>query len=153
MVGKTSCKVGAHNNQTVRFPGSSIAFSSALAADSVKRSASSMTTTRHPPIAGAQATRVSSSRISSILIDKPSVRIISTSACVPVLAALQSEQVPHPSLLQIRAEAKATAADDRPLPGGPVNNQACVISCDSSPLRAAATAPSRIFTRWDCPTN
>ena len=79
--------------------------------------------------------------------------MISTSACVPALAALQSAQVPHPSLLQIRAEANATAADDRPLPGGPVNNQACVISCDSSPLRAAATAPSRIFTRWACPTN
>ena len=107
-----------------------------------------MTTTRHPPIAGTHATRVSSSRISSILIDKPSVRIISTSACVPALAARQLTQVPQPSLLQIRAEANAIAADDRPLPGGPVNNQACVISWDSSLLRAAATAPSRIFIKW-----
>ena len=39
MVGRTSCNVGAHNNQTVRFPGSSIAFNKALAADSVRRPA------------------------------------------------------------------------------------------------------------------
>ena len=148
MVGNTSCRVGAQSNQTVRFPGSSIAFSSAFAADSVRRSASSITTTRQPPIAGAHATRVNSSRISSIFIERPSVRIISTSECVPDLAARQLVQVPQPSLLQIRAQAKATAADDRPLPGGPVKSQACVISCDSSPLRAAATAPSRIFTKW-----
>ena len=58
-----------------------------------------------------------------------------------VLAALQSEHVPQASLGQISACANATAADDRPEPGGPVKTQAWVISCDSSPVREAATAP------------
>ena len=88
IVGKTSCKVGAHKSQTVLLPGSSIALRSALAADSVKRSASSITTTRQPPMDGAQATRAKSSRTSSILMDKPSVRIISTSGCAPFAADL-----------------------------------------------------------------
>ena len=46
IVGRTSVALGAHNSQTVRRPGSSMALRSALAADSVNRSASSMTTTR-----------------------------------------------------------------------------------------------------------
>ena len=74
--------------------------------------------------------------------------MISTSACVPAFAARQSRQLPQPLSLQIKALAKATAADERPLPGGPVNSQAWVISWDSSPERAAATAPSRIFIKW-----
>ena len=108
----------------MRKPGSSIALSSALAADSVNRSASSITTTRHPPIDGAQAVRVSSSRISSILIDKPSLFRISTSGCAPDLAVTQSLQLPQPPLLQTSACANAIAADERPLPGGPVKIQA-----------------------------
>jgi hypothetical protein len=102
--------------------------SNAFAADSVSRSASSITTTRHPPIEGAQATRVSSSRISSTLIDKPSVRMISTSGCPLVFAALQALQVPQPLFGQMRDCAKATAAEDLPEPGGPVKSQAWVIS-------------------------
>ena len=54
--------------------------------------------------------------------------MISTSGWLPALALRHSLQVAHPWLGQIKAWAKATAADDRPLPGGPVNNQACVIS-------------------------
>ena len=46
IVGRTSVALGAQSNQTVLRPGSSITFSSAFAADSVSRSASSMTTTR-----------------------------------------------------------------------------------------------------------
>ena len=61
--------------------------------------------------------------------------------------------MPQPPVGQTRAAAKATAADERPLPGGPVKIQACVISCDSCPLRAAATAPCRISVMWDWPTN
>ena len=144
MVGRTSCRVGAQSNQTVRVPGSSIALRSALAADSVRRSASSITTTRQPPIDGAHAMRVRSSRTSSTLIDRPSVRMISTSGWPLDAAERQSLQVPQPILGQIRAWAKATAADERPEPGGPVKTQACVISCDSSPVRLAATAPLRI---------
>ena len=74
-------------------------------------------------------------------MDKPSVRMISTSGCPLVFAALQSEHVPQPLLGQISAWANATAADERPDHGGPVKTQAWVISCDSSPVRAAATAP------------
>ena len=46
IVGRTSVVVGAQSSQTVRRPGSSTAFKRALAADSVRRSASSITTTR-----------------------------------------------------------------------------------------------------------
>ena len=46
IVGRTSLALGAQSNQTVLRPGSSIAFKSAFAADSVSRSASSITTTR-----------------------------------------------------------------------------------------------------------
>ena len=46
IVGRTSVELGAQSNQTVLRPGSSIAFKSAFAADSVRRSASSITTTR-----------------------------------------------------------------------------------------------------------
>jgi len=74
-------------------------------------------------------------------MDKPSVRIISTSGWPLVFAALQSEHAPQPSLGQISACAKAPAADERPDPGGPVQTHACVISCDSSLVREAATAP------------
>ena len=49
-------------------------------------------------------------------------------------------------------EAKATAADDRPDPGGPVKTQACVISWVSSPVRVARTAFSRISTTCSWPT-
>ena len=72
------------------------------------------------------------------------MRMISTSGWPWVLAELQSLQVAQPLLGQMSAWAKATAADERPDPGGPVKTQACVISCDSSPVREAATAPLRI---------
>ena len=135
-----SCKVGAHSSHTVRSPGSSIALRSALAADSVNLSASSITTTRQPPIDGAQAVRVNNSRTSSIFIDRPSLLKISTSGCAPDLAVVQSLQELQPLFLQTNAWANAIAADERPLPGGPVKIQACVISWLSSPDAAAFTA-------------
>ena len=46
IVGNTSVNVGAQSSQIVLSPGSSIALSSAFAADSVNRSESSITTTR-----------------------------------------------------------------------------------------------------------
>jgi hypothetical protein len=70
--------------------------------------------------------------------------MISTSGWPCVFAALQSLHVPQPSLEQISAWAKATAALDLPDPGGPVNNQACVISWLSTPVRDAATAACKI---------
>jgi hypothetical protein len=49
--------------------------------------------------------------------------MISTSGCAPDDADEQSLQVPHPDSLQIKACANATAAVDRPDPGGPVKSQ------------------------------
>jgi len=98
-----SCKVGAQSSHTVLTPGSSIAFKSALAADSVNRSASSITTTRQPPIDGAQAVLVNNSLTSSIFMDRPSLLKISTSGCAPDLAVVQSLQELHPFSLQTNA--------------------------------------------------
>ena len=78
--------------------------------------------------------------------------MISTSGWPWVLAELQSLHAPQPLLGQMSAWAKATAADERPDPGGPVKTQACVISCDSSPVREAATAPLRISMMCSWPT-
>ena len=144
IVGSTSCKVGAQRSQTVRAPGSSIAFKSALAADSVRRSASSITTTRQLPMLGDHEVRWSNSRISSILIESPSLRINSTSGWPPSFTVVQELHSPQPPVGQTSADAKASAASERPLPGGPVNNQACVISWLSAPLRAAASAPCNV---------
>ncbi len=139
--------VGAHKSQIVRVEGSSIAFKRAFAADSVRRSASSMTTTRYVATDGVQAARVMSSRISSILIERPSVWISSTSAWAPDWAVRQSTQLPQPPDGQTKEAAKASAALDRPDPGGPVKSQAWVISWDSSVLsRDAVTARCRIAT-------
>ncbi|CAB5023970.1 unannotated protein [freshwater metagenome] len=124
IVGNTSVKVGAHKSQTVLSPGSSITFKSALAAESVNRSASSITTTRQFDTDGAQDALLINSLISSIFIDKPSVLINSTSACEPVIVDMQSLHLLQPPSLQTRAAANATAALDLPDPGGPVNNQA-----------------------------
>ena len=41
---------------------------------------------------------------------------------------MQSTHLLQPPSLQTKAAAKATAAFDLPEPGGPVNNQACVIA-------------------------
>ena len=65
--------------------------------------------------------------------------------------------MPQPPFGQIRAAAKATAADERPEPGGPVKIQAWVIPClevsgDSALVRDAATAPCKISVMWDWPT-
>jgi len=60
-------------------------------------------------------------------MDKPSVRITSTSGCAPLAALLQALHEPQPLSEQTNAWAKATAALDRPLPGGPVNTHAWVM--------------------------
>ena len=80
IVGRTSERVGAQRSQIVRSPGSSMALSRAFAADSVSRSASSITTTRYCATDGAHEDRVIRSRTSSILMESPSVLTSSTSA-------------------------------------------------------------------------
>ena len=49
----------------------------------------------------------------------------------------------HPADLQTKAAANASAALLRPEPGGPVNSQACVISCDWLLISADAETASR----------
>jgi adenylate cyclase len=132
MVGSTSVSVGAHNNHTVLNPGSSITLSRAFAAESVKRSASSITTTRQLAIDGAQDALLINSLTSSIFIDNPSVLISSTSAWEPVIVDIQSLHLLQPPSEQTKAAAKATAALDRPDPGGPVNSHAWVMPCELS---------------------
>ena len=73
-----------------------MAFNNAFAALSVKRSASSITITRYALNVGSHEARIIISRTSSIFIDKPSVRINSTSGCDPYLAVLQDEHSPQP---------------------------------------------------------
>ena len=62
VVGRSSA-YGAQSSQTVRGDGSSIAFSSAFAACSVARSASSKRTTRQRPLTGAVAAFSTSSLV------------------------------------------------------------------------------------------
>ena len=147
IVGSTSERVGAQSNQIVLAPGSSIAFSSALAADSVRRSASSIITTRYCATEGIHEALATNSLTSSILIESPSVLTSSTSTWEPFKAVVQSTQLLQPEFGHNRAAANASAALLLPEPGGPVNNQAWTISCDSSLLSlAAATADLRMAT-------
>ena len=104
--------------------GSSSDFNSALFADSVSRSASSSTITRHPPTEGAVAASRTSARTVSTEIVMASVDTWSTSACVPSRAVWQSLQVPQPPRGHTSAAANALAATDRPEPGGPVKSHA-----------------------------
>ena len=136
----TSSSEGAHRIHTVRATGSSSALSSASAARSVSRSASSMMITRHGrPTAGAPPgpTR---SRACSTRIDRPSVaRTVDVGVGAvdrgAALAALRrSRPAGHSS-----AAAKARAATERPDPGGPVSSQAWVIAAGSATARCSVS--------------
>ena len=122
---------GAHNRNTVDGGGSSTTFNSALAAPSVSRSASSMTTTCQRPVLGRRDAVATMARISSTPIDSPSGVMRRTSAWVPAIVVVQARQCPQPgtpSDVHCRAAAKQTAATERPDPGGPVISQECVIA-------------------------
>ncbi len=92
IVGSTSSTVGAHSSQTVRAVGSSIAFSRALHACSVKRSESSTIMICHRSPDGARPARRTRSRTSSTPMDSFSVRTIRTSAWLPVITVWQDLQ-------------------------------------------------------------
>ncbi|GAA2410654.1 hypothetical protein GCM10009856_19850 [Mycolicibacterium llatzerense] len=72
-------------------------------------------------------------RISSTPMDSPSGITRRTSAWVPAIVVVHARQAPQPgppsaaSAVHCSAAAKHTAAMDRPEPGGPVINQACVM--------------------------
>ncbi len=55
------------------------------------------------------------------------MRITDTSAWVPASTVWQAWHSPQPARSHWRAAAKATAALERPEPGGPVNSQAWVM--------------------------
>ncbi len=106
------------------------------------------------------------SRASFTLMDSPSGTIIATSGCAPPSADAQPSQCPQPAapVVHCSAAANARAAMDRPLPGGPVNSQACVIppavpplsgdhgvasraaACSCSTTRSWPTRPSKALT-------
>ena len=126
IVGRRSSTVGAHSIHTVRSVGSSIALSSALAAWSVSRSASSTIITCQRRPTGASAERRTRSRTSSTPIESLSVRTTVTSAWLPASTVWHEWQVPQPGgcSSHCSAAAKATAALERPEPGGPVKRNA-----------------------------
>jgi adenylate cyclase len=70
--------------------------SSAFAAPSVSRSASSTSTICHRPVLGRRDAIWTMFRISETPIDSPSGMILRTSACVPAIAVLQARHSPHP---------------------------------------------------------
>ncbi|ETB42396.1 hypothetical protein O974_20340, partial [Mycobacterium avium 11-0986] len=152
---------GAHSRNTVDGGGSSTTFSSALAAPSVNRSASSITTICQFPVAGRRAAICTIARISSTPIDRPSGTTRRTSAWVPARVVVQAWQRPQPgspSAVHCSAAAKHSAATERPDPGGPVISQACVIVPAPASLwpaspRAARAAPSSSAFTASWPTS
>ena len=126
IVGRTSSTVGVQSIHTVRAAGSSIALSRALQAPSVSRSASSTITICQRGPTGLRAERRTRSRTSLMPMERRSVRITETSAWEPASTVWQAWQVPQPggSSAHWSAAAKATAALDRPDPGGPVKRKA-----------------------------
>ena len=140
-VGSTSSTVGAHSIHTVRSAGSSIALSSAFHARSVSRSASStiMICQRRPT--GARAERRTRSRISSTPIESFSVRITATSAWLPASTVWHWWHWPHPrssGRSHCSAAANATAALDRPDPGGPVKRNEWLMPWPPAAARSAS---------------
>ena len=146
---------GAHSRKTVRSGGSSIAFSSALAAPSVSRSASSMTTTCQRPIDGRRAAIATTARISPTPMDSPSGTTERTSGCAPACTEWQAPHSPQPGAADgsaaiscsarshCRAAASARAATERPEPAGPVNSQACVTAPAGAGRPATTSAAAR----------
>ncbi|COV58625.1 Uncharacterised protein [Mycobacterium tuberculosis] len=121
---------GAHSRNTVDGGGSSTTLSNALAAPSVNRSASSITTICQCPVVGRRAAICTMARISSTPIDRPSGITRRTSAWVPASVVVHARQRPHPGSppdVHCKAAAKHSAATERPEPGGPVSSHACVI--------------------------
>lgn len=147
---------GAHNRNTVRSGGSSTTLSSTLPAASVSRSASSISTTCQRPVLGRRAAICTISRISLVLILRPSGMTRRTSPWVPAIVVVQAWQWPHPGVpgsVHCSAAAKQRAATDRPEPGGPVNSHECVIAPSTDPARAAIAAAVSSDSTAPWPTN
>ena len=77
--------------------------------------------------AGVSADRRTSSRMSSVAIWARSARVMLTSGWLPASAVWQAWHWPQPPCSHCSAAANASAALERPEPGGPVNSQAWVI--------------------------
>jgi len=151
---------GAQSRNTVRCGGSSTTLSSAFAAPSVSRSASSTTTTCQRPVLGRRAAICTMARISETPMLNPSGTTRRTSPWVPASTVRHAVHCPHPRAsgsVHCKAAARHTAATDRPDPGGPVNNHACVIAepasaADGAP-NAKAAAPRSTCSTSGWPTN
>src|SRR6266540_7215877 len=120
--------------------GSSSTLSSALAAASVMRSASSRMNTATRPSWCVREASSRTARTSSTSRLSPSGMIRCTSGWTPRSTRRQTSQVPAPPAGQLRAAAKARATWTLPMPGGPANSHAWVTRSLWSASRRTATA-------------
>ncbi len=141
---------GAHSRNTVDGGGSSTTLSSALAAPSVSRSASSITHDLPPP--RARPARRDLHDLAHLLDARWTALRARCAAhrrgCRPS-SSCSARHSPHPgtpSDVHCSAAAKHSAATERPDPGGPVISHACVMVPD------AGGAVRRITTRRRPPT-
>src|SRR6266540_272006 len=120
--------------------GSSSTLSSALAAASVMRSASSRMNTATRPSWCVREASSRTARTSSTSRLSPSGMIRCTSGWTPRSTRRQTSQVPSPPAGQLRAAANARATWILPTPGGPANSHAWVTRSLLTASRRTATA-------------
>src|SRR6266508_1474392 len=132
------CRVTSTN--TTSGGGSSSTLSRALAAASVKRSASSRMNTALRPSWRERDASSRRARTSSTSRLSPSGPSRCTSGCTPRSTRRQTSQVPSPPAGQFRAAANTLARCTLPTPGGPVNTQAWITRPDWTASRRVATA-------------
>src|SRR6266508_645070 len=132
------CRVTSTN--TTSGGGSSSTLSRALAAASVKRSASSRMNTALRPSWRERDASSRRARTSSTSRLSPSGSSRCTSGCTPRSTRRQTSQVPSPPAGQFRAAANTLARCTLPTPGGPVNTQAWITRPDWTASRRVATA-------------
>ena len=149
---------GAHSRNTVRDGGSSTTFSSAFAACSVSRSASSTMTICQRPVPGRRAAACTMSRIAPTARLSPSGTTWRTSAWVFAITVTHARHSPQPTFAASgawhwRAAAKHCAATDRPLPGGPVNSHEWVIDARDHPASTAGISSSARNRSSDVPAS
>src|SRR5699024_9348201 len=139
---------GAHIMMTVCAEGSSTVFSKAFDAPAVRRSALSKIITRNFAWVGRAIASWITPRTSSTLLVSPcGVQNFRSGGDWVSKTERHPSHCPHPSspsgplvstLVHINAAAKASAALERPEPGGPVNSQEWLIARGSAPGRSRA---------------
>src|SRR6266511_3572528 len=140
MVASSASALRATRTKTTWGGGSSSTLSSAFAAASVSRSASSRMNTATRPSWREREASSRRARMSSTSRLSPSGSSRWTSGWTPRSTRRQTSQVPSPPAGQLRAAAKARATWTLPMPGGPANSHAWVTRSLWSASRRTATA-------------